>query len=614
MYRSIKLVRMLLLALVACLAIAGCGESGSTRPNPSPSPTVTPSPVKTSEVAFTFTLAQARADVPIDVVEYTFTGYDTDGERVYGPVSVDKDALTGTLGQTQTITLDLPISTTRVVVEFLNNAGIVIAESTINGLQLTDGGSVDVPVDTITEVKADWLFINYVASDNNLLPYQLDNVNAMQKVGSNSSVVVTAFVDVSDLSKGYLADTGWEGKVNWNGGRLFLLTKSDADYEINSQVLEEYGEVNSGDKATLQEVIEDSLAACPAKNVCVIMNDHGGAYIGACQDENYDGIMSVPDIKAGILAATDDAGVDLLAIDACLMSNLETLYELRSCADYLVASSESIWAEGFNYNTTDNGSIFGAKGAAKKAGSSAIADCLARMANPKESRLVTGDMTTKQVAQLMVSANKLRQDEGALLCAAIDTTKLADLAAKVDALAVILSESDAAGQIDFANAVVDASQHYVLDVPAEYEADNMFVQTGVFYDPTCVATGNTVVAECSTDYLYDLYALAECVAGETPTTDLELAAQDVITAMDTLLPADCYYANPDPQVMDVIGSYVMLGNYADCHGISICLPTKLYDTESAWEGSGYGAAYKGLEFYTDHPIWIDTVKLVELPT
>ena len=54
-----------------------------------------------------------------------------------------------------------------------------------------------------------------------------------------------------------------------------------------------------------------------------------------------------------LAAAIDGSGVrfDYLLFDACFMSSVEALYDLRRAADYIVASPCEVMAHGFPYDT-----------------------------------------------------------------------------------------------------------------------------------------------------------------------------------------------------------------------------------------------------------------------
>lgn len=72
-------------------------------------------------------------------------------------------------------------------------------------------------------------------------------------------------------------------------------------------------------------------------------------------------LVNTSDIAEGI--ANSDVDIDYILFDACFMSNIETIYELRNSANYIIASPCEIMGNGFPYERTlphlfrDNGTI-----------------------------------------------------------------------------------------------------------------------------------------------------------------------------------------------------------------------------------------------------------------
>ncbi len=104
-------------------------------------------------------------------------------------------------------------------------------------------------------------------------------------------------------------------------------------------------------------------------------------------------LVNTSDIAEGI--ANSDVDIDYILFDACFMSNIETIYELRNSANYIIASPCEIMGSGFPYERTlphlfrDNGTITDYAAAAEsyylyyrdeykssaKSGSVAVYDC-----------------------------------------------------------------------------------------------------------------------------------------------------------------------------------------------------------------------------------------------
>lgn len=197
-----------------------------------------------------------------------------------------------------------------------------------------------------------WLFITYIAGDNNLCPYQLSNLDSMEKIGSDENTSIVAFIDTGALPDVW--GTQWADTLDWTGGRSFYITKDEEKYRINSQVLTDYGDdVDSGSAATLEKFLTETMRNFPSKYIALVLNDHGGAYKGSMQDYGSGSIMRNPDLKKAILNAEKATGrkIDVIGFDACLMASFESIYELRGAADYLTVSEELTMATGWPYES-----------------------------------------------------------------------------------------------------------------------------------------------------------------------------------------------------------------------------------------------------------------------
>ncbi len=87
-----------------------------------------------------------------------------------------------------------------------------------------------------------------------------------------------------------------------------------------------------------------------------------GDYVTRFMGCSEDGFVDVDDIRSGLEAS--DVKFGYLLFDACFMSSIESLYRLRNCSDYIVASPCEIMGDGFPYQkvfpylSTNNGSDY----------------------------------------------------------------------------------------------------------------------------------------------------------------------------------------------------------------------------------------------------------------
>jgi len=100
------------------------------------------------------------------------------------------------------------------------------------------------------------------------------------------------------------------------------------------------------DPDTLADFIRWGKQTCPAKKYALVLWDHGGgALTGLFIDELFDNdVMYLYELRQ----ALSDGGVQLeaLIIDACLMANVETAWNARESARWLVASEEEVSGKG----------------------------------------------------------------------------------------------------------------------------------------------------------------------------------------------------------------------------------------------------------------------------
>jgi len=110
------------------------------------------------------------------------------------------------------------------------------------------------------------------------------------------------------------------------------------DEDQNKILLEELGEVNMGDYQTLRDFISYGKENYPAERYLLWVYNHGGGWKGACMDDtNNDPLLNMDDFQK---ALSETGGVDIISFFACLMSSVESVYELRDLADVYIGSED----------------------------------------------------------------------------------------------------------------------------------------------------------------------------------------------------------------------------------------------------------------------------------
>jgi hypothetical protein len=205
--------------------------------------------------------------------------------------------------------------------------------------------NVEVDFDT-EDVVYDWLVMVYLDGDNDLEVNAIDDLNEMEEgIGTSNSICVIVLID---RASGY--DTSND---NWDGTRLYNVTSDSDPLDINSNLLEDFGELNMGSGATLELFMDYCFANYTANHYWLNIWDHGGGIDGICwDDDSFGDALTIEEMQVAIESSTTTYGktFDIISHDACYMNQIEVAYEYKDYTDYFVASEESVPLEGFDYN------------------------------------------------------------------------------------------------------------------------------------------------------------------------------------------------------------------------------------------------------------------------
>jgi len=177
-----------------------------------------------------------------------------------------------------------------------------------------------------------WTVMVYLDADNTLESFGVMNLQMLETVGSSAEVNFVVLIDT------------------YTGPASLLYVRNGG-----SEVLAEWGEVDMADPATMAQFIIDAKEAAPAEKYCFISWDHGGGWRGLNWDDTSEDLtgteqfMDMNELRQAVM----DGGVkfDVFAFDQCLMGQPEIAYEMVGYADYLVFSEETIYGQGFPYDT-----------------------------------------------------------------------------------------------------------------------------------------------------------------------------------------------------------------------------------------------------------------------
>lgn len=229
--------------------------------------------------------------------------------------------------------------------------------------------------------KAKWTFMAYLAGDNNLSDAGEKDLGEMSTIGSTADVNIVAEFD----------RVGDEHRT-----KRYHVQKSDIDE------VDDLGETDSGDPAVLLDFVSWTAENYPADRYALTLWNHGGGWeplemdkiaraVGSrdynvreasersasalgkvffrptveaifrlatpgeraiCSDDGSGHSLDTIELGNVLAQAVETLGqpLDLLGMDACLMSNLEVAYQARLYVKYIVASEENEPNDGWPYD------------------------------------------------------------------------------------------------------------------------------------------------------------------------------------------------------------------------------------------------------------------------
>ncbi|UCH33458.1 MAG: T9SS type A sorting domain-containing protein, partial [Armatimonadota bacterium] len=183
---------------------------------------------------------------------------------------------------------------------------------------------------------AEWTVLVYIAGENDLEGAALEDLNEMEAVPLPAGICAAIMLD--------RAIGGFVTTPDWTDTRVGVV-QSDSNPNVISTPLQSWGERNLGDPQTLADFINWGVAALPAQHYAVILWDHGGSLYGSMVDGADE--LTTDELRAALEAVPTH--IDVLGFDACLMGNLEIMYQVRNEISYFVASEEIEGWDGWDY-------------------------------------------------------------------------------------------------------------------------------------------------------------------------------------------------------------------------------------------------------------------------
>lgn len=210
------------------------------------------------------------------------------------------------------------------------------------------------------------------------MDYPADSYEDIKENGNDTSVTIMIYLDAATLESGeepfasydmeqmleaelsdrinVLIQTG--GTCSWENPDIS--TQTTQRYRIQDKTLVLVEDTGRQQDMTEADTLREFLIFCgqeaPADRYMLILWGHGrGPQIGYGMDDfqSPQKAMALEDMAAAIKAAGMEAGMTMewIGFDACLAGNLETVYALRDCCNYLAVSEDYEPAYGWQYTS-----------------------------------------------------------------------------------------------------------------------------------------------------------------------------------------------------------------------------------------------------------------------
>ena len=189
----------------------------------------------------------------------------------------------------------------------------------------------------------------YLAGDNNLSGHMQKNISSMMsawKESYNANIVI--YFDAPNAAP-ELYTFRFKGK------------------EVEKQVLKTYEEMDSADPEVLKKILNEMQDLYPSDSYGLILGSHASGWIpsgGSGRSSrmlyaepvltrsfgsDYTGPNEMDTRDMAKAIPFNNEKLEFILFDACLMSSIEVLYDLRDKAKYVIASPAELPAPGFPY-------------------------------------------------------------------------------------------------------------------------------------------------------------------------------------------------------------------------------------------------------------------------
>lgn len=206
-----------------------------------------------------------------------------------------------------------------------------------------DGGA---PIDEPTQTT----LLVYMAADNDLEGFVMHDLHELDAGGSGQGVRVLV---QADRAEGHDARGG-----DWTGTRRYEVYGDDDERVLNARLVEELGETDMGDPATLAGFLAWAAERAPAERTLLVLWSHGDGWSlqpappSIAQDDESGSTLSLAggELQAGLQAYVAAHGpLEMIGFDACYMGAFEVAHALSPYARRMLAAEPWVGNEGILY-------------------------------------------------------------------------------------------------------------------------------------------------------------------------------------------------------------------------------------------------------------------------
>ena len=314
--------------LWSIMLASGCKEEAPSAPAPLPPPPPSSTPVAASisVIAGDQQVARRGAAVPVAPL---LVVKDRAGRPV--PGAAVTLAVTGGGGR-----IDSALATAdsggRVTVRGWT-LGPELGTNTLSASTAGSGAAATTVVATAR--NPGWTILVYMAADNNLARFGVEDLDEMERAGSDPEVQVVVQAEFSPVDLEYApcpscqAPNTFRYVVNGTGDRR---VGPDGPMDV-------IGNRDMTEAATLREFLAWGREHYPAERTALVLWNHGGGYKGLIEDKTSAGPAWMPltTLRQGLAGG---APLDLIDFDMCLMGSADLLELIQGTARVVVFSQD----------------------------------------------------------------------------------------------------------------------------------------------------------------------------------------------------------------------------------------------------------------------------------